>query len=291
MKIASSELILNPDGSIYHLNLRPENIADTIITVGDQDRVEKVTSLFDDIIFSTQKREFKTQTGYYKGKKLTVISTGIGIDNIDIVMNELDALVNIDLKTREIKKELKSLNIIRIGTSGGIQPEVPLDHFVMGKAGIGFDGLIHYYKHENVLNTEATIKLNAHLRLNSGKPTAYVVDASDKLTRLFEGKKGVYSGYTGTNLGFYGPQNRTLRLGLSDPSFIDQLVEFEFNRHKISNLEMESSAIYAMSKLLGHHAVSMNAIIANRSTKEFSKDPKASVKYLIRFVLDSLTEQ
>ncbi|MDR9400561.1 MAG: nucleoside phosphorylase [Psychroflexus sp.] len=288
MKIPSSELILNPDGSIYHLNLKPENIADTIITVGDQDRVEKVTSFFDEIVFSTQKREFKTQTGYYKGKKLTVISTGIGIDNIDIVMNELDALVNIDLEQREVKKKLKSLNIIRIGTSGGIQPEVPLDHFVMGKAGIGFDGLLHYYKHENVLNTEATIKINEHLRLNAGKPKAYIVDASEKLTRLFEGEKGVYSGYTGTNLGFYGPQNRTLRLGLSDPSFIDQLVEFEFNGYKASNLEMESSAIYAMAKLLGHHAISMNAIIANRSTKTFSKDPKATVKALIEFVLGKL---
>ena len=288
MPIATSELILNPDGSIYHLNLKPENIADTIITVGDQNRVEKVTSFFDEIIFSTQKREFKTQTGYYKGKKLTVISTGIGIDNIDIVMNELDALVNIDLEQREVKRSLKSLNIIRIGTSGGIQPEVPLDHFVMGKAGIGFDGLLHYYKHENVLNTEATIKLNEHLRLNSGKPKAYVVDASEKLTRLFEGEKSVYSGFTGTNLGFYGPQNRTLRLGLSDPSFIDQLVEFEFNGYKVSNLEMESSAIYAMAKLLGHHAVSMNAIIANRSTKTFSKDPKSTVKALIEFVLGKL---
>ena len=291
MSIASSELILNPDGSIYHLNLKPENIADTIITVGDQDRVEKVTAFFDEIIFSTQKREFKTQTGFYKGKKLTVISTGIGIDNIDIVMNELDALVNIDLEKREIKDKLTSLNIVRIGTSGGIQPDVPLDHFVMGKAGIGFDGLLHYYKHENVLNIEATDKLTDHLRLNPRKPQAYVVDASNQLTQLFEGENGVYSGYTGTNLGFYGPQNRSLRLSLSDEDFIDQLVEFEYNGYKASNLEMETSAIYAMAKLLGHHAVSMNAIIANRSTKEFSKDPNATIQKLIKFVLDRLVER
>jgi len=291
MKIPSSELILNADGSIYHLNLKPGNIADTIITVGDQDRVEQVTAFFDEIIFSTQKREFKTQTGYYKGKKLTVISTGIGIDNIDIVMNELDALVNIDFEKRAVKDELTSLNIIRLGTSGGIQPEVPLDHFVMGKAAIGFDGLLHYYQHENVLNIEATDQLTDHLRLSPRKPQVYVVNASEKLCSLFEGQSGVYSGYTGTNIGFYGPQNRSLRIPLRDTNFIDQLVKFEYKAYKASNLEMETSAIYAMAKLLGHHAVSMNAIIANRSTKAFSKDPKATIQRLIKFVLEQLVRQ
>lgn len=289
MQIQSSELILNPDGSIYHLNLKPENIADTIITVGDQDRVEKVTAFFDEIVFETQKREFKTQTGYYKGKKMTVISTGIGIDNIDIVINELDALVNIDLETRQIKDVHHKLNFIRIGTSGGIQPETELDKFVMGKAGVGFDGLLHYYKND-VINQDATDALNKHLKISEKKPQPYIVDCDPKLADLFENDPQVVVGYTGTNLGFYGPQGRILRLKLEDPDFIDQLVNFRFQNQKITNLEMETSAIYSMAKMLGHGALSMNAIIANRATGKFSKDPKAAVKTLIQFTLDKLVE-
>lgn len=289
MQIQSSELILNPDGSIYHLNLKPENIADTIITVGDQDRVEKVTAFFDEIVFETQKREFKTQTGYYKGKKITVISTGIGIDNIDIVINELDALVNIDLETRQIKDVHHKLNFIRIGTSGGIQPETELDKFVMGKAGVGFDGLLHYYKN-NIVNQAATDALNKLLKISEKKPQPYIVDCDSELADLFENDPQIVTGYTGTNLGFYGPQGRVLRLKLEDPDFIDQLVNFRFQNQKITNLEMETSAIYSMAKMLGHGALSMNAIIANRATGKFSKDPKAAVKKLIKFTLDKLIE-
>lgn len=289
MPIASSELILNPDGSIYHLNLKPENIADIIITVGDQDRVAKVTSYFDEVIFETQKREFKTQTGFYKGKKMTVISTGIGIDNIDIVLNELDALVNIDLETREIKPEHHKLNIVRIGTSGGIQPQAELDKFVMSEAGVGFDGLLHYYKND-ITNKEATKALNAHLKVSSKKPDAYIVDADSDLMALFNTDEKVIPGFTGTNLGFYGPQGRTLRLETQDPDFIDQLVDFRYQDKSITNLEMETSAIYALAKLLGHGALSMNAIIANRSTGNFSKDPKATVDSLIQFTLEKLTK-
>ncbi|SDH01187.1 nucleoside phosphorylase [Psychroflexus sediminis] len=289
MPIASSELILNPDGSIYHLNLKPENIADIIITVGDQDRVAKVTSYFDEIIFETQKREFKTQTGFYRGKKMTVISTGIGIDNIDIVLNELDALVNIDFETREIKLRHHKLNIIRIGTSGGIQPHAELDKFIMSEAGVGFDGLLHYYKND-ITNKEATKALHAHLKVSSKKPEPYIVDADPDLMTLFNTDEKVIPGYTGTNLGFYGPQGRTLRLETEDADFIDQLVDFRFQDKSITNLEMETSAIYALSKLLGHGALSMNAIIANRSTGNFSKDPKATVDSLIQFTLDKLSK-
>ncbi len=289
MAIKNSELILNPDGSIYHLNLKPEHIADTIITVGDQDRVEKVTAHFDDIIFETQKREFKTQTGYYKGKKLTVISTGIGIDNIDIVINELDALANIDLNTREVKPKHHKLNFLRIGTSGGIQPGIGLDKFVMGKAGVGFDGLLHYYKNE-VINTEATKALNKHLSISAKKPEPYIVDCDTQLAAIFEHEPQVISGYTGTNLGFYGPQGRCLRLELEDADFIDQLVSFRFGKDQITNLEMETSAIYSMAKMLGHGALSLNAIIANRANGEFSQDPKHAVKQLIKFTLDQLAK-
>lgn len=289
MPIASSELILNPDGSIYHLNLKPENIADTIITVGDQDRVAKVTAYFDEVIFETQKREFKTQTGFYKGKKMTVISTGIGIDNIDIVLNELDALVNIDLQTREVKPKHHKLNIVRIGTSGGIQPHVELDKFVMSEAGVGFDGLLHYYKN-NITNKKATEALCKHLKVSAKKPQPYIVDGDTDLMNLFKTDEKIISGYTGTNLGFYGPQGRTLRLETQDPDFIEQLVSFKFEDKSITNLEMETSAIYALAKLLGHGALSMNAIIANRSTGNFSKDPKALVDSLIQFTLDKLSK-
>lgn len=289
MPIASSELILNPDGSIYHLNLKPENIADTIITVGDQDRVAKVTSYFDEVIFETQKREFKTQTGFYKGKKMTVISTGIGTDNIDIVLNELDALVNIDLETREVKEKHHKLNIVRIGTSGGIQPHAKLDKFVMSEASVGFDGLLHYYKN-NITNKEATKALCEHLKISSKKPQPYIVDADLDLMTLFKTDERVIPGFTGTNLGFYGPQGRTLRLETQDPDFIDQLVSFKFKDKTITNLEMETSAIYALGKLLGHRTLSMNAIIANRSTGNFSKDPKALVDSLIQFTLEKLSK-
>ncbi|RRO25626.1 nucleoside phosphorylase [Flavobacteriaceae bacterium 14752] len=286
-KIKESELILNSDGSVYHLNLKPEDIADTIITVGDQDRVEKVSQYFDSVLFETQKREFKTHTGFYKGKKLTVISTGIGIDNIDIVMNELDALVNIDLKTRQVRDKLKSLDIIRIGTSGGIQDFVELDKFVMGKAGLGFDGLIYYYENE-ITHSKATKRLIEHLKLSDLKPQPYIVECSDKLSELFEHEIQVTSGITATNIGFYGPQGRTLRLKLQDEGFLDRLTSFEYNDFKVTNLEMETSAIYALAKMLGHHALSMNAIVANRSTGEFSKNPKAVIDNLIQFTLDRL---
>jgi uridine phosphorylase len=287
MKIKESELILNSDGSIYHLNLRPENIADTIITVGDPDRVNIVSKFFDTIIFETQKREFRTHTGFYKGKKITVLSTGIGVDNIDIVMNELDALVNIDLKTREVKEKLTSLNIIRIGTSGGLQDFVELDKFVMSKAGLGFDGLIYHYAMD-VVHKAATQNLVEHMHLSDKHPQPYIVECSDELADKFEQEIQVTSGITSTNIGFYGPQGRTLRLSLSDKSFLDRLTSFKHNGFKVTNLEMETSAIYALAKMLGHNALSLNAIVANRSTREFSKNSKGVIEDLVKFTLNKL---
>lgn len=292
MHIKESELILNPDGSIYHLSLKPEDIADTILTVGDQNRVDQVAQHFDEVIFETQKREFKTKTGYYKGKKFTVISTGIGTDNIDIVINELDALVNIDLKTRSIKKEKKQLQFVRIGTSGSLQKEIPVDCFVASSAGVGFDGLLHYYQHENLVDEATTQALIQHLQDSPKKAEPYVIDASSTLLSKFQHTKHpkLYFGLTGTNIGFYGPQGRVLRLTLSKPNFVDSLASFQFQEKKITNLEMETSAIYALAKMLGHQALSINAIIANRATGQFSENPKKIIDQLISFVLQTLSE-
>lgn len=292
MHIKESELIINPNGSIYHLNLRPEDIADTIITVGDQDRVDRVAQHFDKLIFETQKREFKTKTGIYKGKKITVISTGIGTDNIDIVLNELDALANINLNTRTVKKEKKQLKFVRIGTSGSLQKEIPVDSFVAASAGVGFDGLLHYYQHDQVIDEVATQALIEHLKDSPKKAEPYVVNASDALLNKFKQTRctKLNFGITGTNVGFYGPQGRVLRLPLSKPNFIDSLASFKYNGTTITNLEMETSAIYGLAKLLGHEALSINAIIANRATGEFSSTPKELIDELIVLVLQNLTE-
>ncbi len=292
MSIQHSELILNPDGSIYHLNLKPEDIGDLIITVGDQDRVQKITQFFDTILFETQKREFKTTTGTYKGKKVTVISTGIGIDNIDIVINELDAIVNIDLKTRTPKTSHKQLTFVRMGTSGSIQPTIPVDSFVVSSAGLGFDGLIHFYEHQGMINQEATASIVDYLSLSPKIAEPYVVDADETLVNHFRSlnDKRVHFGYTGTNIGFYGPQGRVLRLPLAEKEMMDKLVHFQFENNQVTNLEMETSAIYAMAKMLGHRAMSINAIIANRALGTFSKDPKKAVEELISFSLEQVVK-
>lgn len=285
--IQSSELILNPDGSIYHLNLKPENIANNIIFVGDQNRVEKITKFFDNIEFSTQKREFKTQTGTFKGKRITVMSTGIGPDNIDIVMNELDALVNIDLTTRKPKENLTSLNIIRIGTSGSLQADIPVDSFVMGKFGLGLDNVLRSYLIDAITNTTIEDAFIAHTNwdLKKGKP--YVVACSEKLEKIFESNK-IFKGITATAGGFYGPQGRVLRLNIQDEDLNDKMDNFKIDETRITNFEMETSAIYGLGKLLGHHCLSLNAIIANRATKTFSEDPYKAVDALIAYSLDML---
>lgn len=285
--IPNSELILNEDGSIYHLQLKPENIATTIITVGDPDRVTDVTKHFESIEFTVHKREFKTQTGSYKGKRLTVISTGIGTDNIDIVFNELDALVNIDLKTQTIKEKFTQLNFIRIGTSGAIQPEIPIDSFLVSEKAIGFDSLLHFYGNTPFLDTKFAEAFTKHTAWSPQKSAPYVVSGDENLLNLFNSEEFL-KGITATNVGFYGPQGRKLRLVLQDEDLNDKMQRFQYNKEAITNLEMETSGIYGMAKLLGHRAISLNAILANRPNGDFSKKPKETVDKLIEKVLATL---
>ncbi|PKB18644.1 nucleoside phosphorylase [Flavobacterium sp. 5] len=290
MAIQQSELILNPDGSVYHLNLKPENIAYDIIFVGDQDRVSKITKQFDTIEFSTQKREFKTETGIYKGKRLTVMSTGIGPDNIDIVINELDALVNIDLETRKPKEKLTSLNIIRIGTSGSLHADIPVDSFVMSKFAIGLDNMLRSYLIDEVSNEkiENAFIEQTNWDLRKGRPT--VVSCSSELAKRIDSDK-MHKGITATAGGFYGPQGRVLRLNIQDAELNSKMDNFSFEGNRITNLEMETSAIYGLSALLGHQALSLNAIIANRARGTFSSDAYKAVDELIEYTLGKLAEK
>ena len=289
MPIKESELILNPDGSVYHLNLKPEHVSNTIIFVGDQNRVEKVTKHFDSIEFSTQKREFKTQTGTYKGTRISVISTGIGPDNIDIVLNELDALFNIDLKTRKPKENLTSLNIIRVGTSGSLQVDIPVDSFVLSEYGLDLNGLLHSYIIDPVSNPEIENAFISQTNWHENKSKPLIVKVSDKLEKVFESNK-IYKGITATAGGFYGPQGRVLRLPIQDTTLNSKMDNFNFNGNRITNLEMETSAIYGLSKLLGHHAISLNAIIANRASGTFSENPSQVVEDLIIYTLNKIIE-
>lgn len=289
MQIQSSELILNEDGSIYHLNLLPQDLAETVITVGDPDRVERVTKYFDEVILTKHKREFKAETGFYKGKKITVISTGIGTDNIDIVLNELDALVNIDFETRKIKKQLTKLNIIRIGTSGAIQEYIPVDSFLMSTKAIGFDSLLQFYDSKSIQDDELQKAFVKHTSWNVDKSTPYVVKGSERLCDHFASSE-IYSGFTATNVGFYGPQGRVLRGKLEDPELNDKIASFEINGSRITNLEMETSGIYGLSKLLGHEAISLNAILANRALGTFSENPQETTERLIEFALEKIAQ-
>ena len=287
--IKSSELILNPDGSVYHLNLKPENIAHDIIFVGDPDRVEKITQFFDSIEFSIQKREFKTQTGIYKGKRLTVLSTGIGPDNIDIVLNELDALVNIDLNTRQPKENLTSLNIIRIGTSGSIQADIPVGSFVLSQFGIGLDNMLRSYIVDEVAHKDIEDAFITQTGWNLQKGRPYAIACSEVLEKRIESNQ-MHKGITCTVGGFYGPQGRVLRLPIQDSGLNSKMDHFEFKGNRITNLEMETTAIYGLSALLGHNALSLNAIIANRATGTFSENPTKAVDELIAYTLDKLAQ-
>ena len=289
MSILASELILNPDGSIYHLNLKPEHISNDIIFVGDPDRVDKVTKHFDVIEFTTQKREFKTTTGTYKGKRISVISTGIGPDNIDIVLNELDALVNIDLTTRTIKDEHTSLNIVRIGTSGSLQKDVPVDCFLLSTHGLDTNGMLHSYNIDEIAHPELEDAFVAHTQWSPKKSYPLIVANSKELEDKISSEI-IHKGITATAGGFYGPQGRVLRLSIQDPELNGKIDSFEHKGNRITNLEMETSAIYGLSKLLGHHACSMNAIIANRALGEFSSDPKKTVEELILYTLNKIVE-
>ncbi len=287
MMISASELILNPDGSIYHLHLRPEHLATTVITVGDPDRVDTVTSYFDSITHTVQHREFKTTTGIYKNKSITVISTGIGTDNIDIVFNELDALVNIDLETRTIKATHTSLDIIRIGTSGAIQEDIPVDSFLLSDMAIGLDALLHFYDSSHIQHPHMQKAFVKHMKWLPQKSEPYIVSCDQSLASVFHSKKMI-KGVTATNIGFYGPQGRVLRLPTSDIIMNKKLSEFRFRENKITNLEMETAGIYGLSKLLGHRAISLNAILANRVSGGFSDQPSKTIDNLIQYTLDRI---
>ena len=281
MKIAESELILNKDGSVYHLTLLPEDIADTIITVGDPERVPMVTKYFDKIEIQKSNREFVTHTGYLGNKKVSVIATGIGSDNIDIVLNESDALVNIDLKASTPKKQLKSLNIIRIGTSGALQNDIPIDSFLVSEYAVGLEGLLHFYQYQN-----------AHNKINNAvskitNTESYTTQADTYL--LDKLAKGIKRGITLTAPGFYAPQGRQLRLQPKQKDFIDTLSALKFEDNlQITNLEMETSGIYGLGSLLGHRCISFNAMIANRQLGTFSSNAEQTIDELISFVLENI---
>ncbi|WP_410221648.1 nucleoside phosphorylase [Pedobacter sp.] len=285
-KLSEADLVINPDGSIYHLNLLPEDIADTVITVGDLDRVPEVSKYFDKIEVKKGKREFITHTGYLGKKRISVISTGIGTDNIDIVFNELDALVNIDFGTRTVKPALKSLDIIRIGTSGAVQGDIPMGTILASTYGLGLDALMHYYKQNNSAEEKnLLIQINNHFsRIEGISP--YLTAASNKLLEniAYDMAKGI----TVTAPGFYAPQGRQVRAKNAVNNFIEQINSFKYGNNRITNLEMETAGIYALAKTLGHNALSVNAILASRVKFEFSSNPNQIVEKAIKTVLERL---
>lgn len=277
--LSESELILSPEGAIYHLDLQPDEIADTVLIVGDPDRVKKVSTYFDRIEVKKQHREFITHTGYIGKKRISVLSTGIGTDNIDIVLNELDALVNIDFASRTIRSELKQLNIIRLGTSGCLQKDIPVDSVIVSDFGIGLDNLMLYYQYElNVEEAEILKKFEAHTLLNQQKIIPYIASSSRKLSNQFQ--NDFYHGITVTCPGFFGPQGRVIRAKLNNQFLIDSLTTFN-NEPRITNFEMETSAIYGLGKILNHHCLSLNTVINNRIQKTFSKDMHHAVENMI----------
>ncbi len=289
-EIQASELILTPEGKIYHLNLEPSQLAQTIITVGDPGRVEIVSKYFDTIETTAQHREFKTHTGTYKGKRISVVSTGIGPDNIDIVFNELDALVNIDFEKRKIKPKLTSLDIIRIGTSGGLIPEVEVDKFLVSALAIGLDTVMHYYsKTKKIFNRDFAKAFIDHTDWNPDNSVPYAVEADKGLLKKFSSNRTI-QGCTITNVGFYGPQGRVLRAPLWDSNLNEKLISFKYKKYRITNLEMETATMYGMSRLLGHKALSLNAIVANRATGNFSEDTKKTIDALIQYTLGKIVE-
>lgn len=288
MKFKDSELILNNNGNIFHLNLKPENISKDIILVGDPDRVTMVSKHFETIEFSIQKREFKTITGTYRNKRLSVISTGIGSDNIDIVLNELDALVNINFETKEIRKEICSLNIVRIGTSGSLQNDIPLNCFLMSTYAIDINGMLQSYKTESISHPNIENAFIDHTKWDKKKNSPIVISNSKKLENKLSSEI-IFKGMTATAGGFYGPQGRVLRIPIKDSDLNHKISSFVYDEIRVTNYEMETSAIYGLSKLLGHNACSMNAIIANRSLGEFSQNPVKVIEDLIIYTLDKMT--
>lgn len=286
--IPDSELILNADGSVFHLHLHPDDVADNVILVGDPGRVDMVSSFFTKIDVDVQNREFRTRTGLFNGKRVTVTSTGIGTDNIDIVVNELDAVVNIDLEKRVEKTDRRSLNIVRIGTSGALQADIAVGTPVISEMAIGFDGMLNYYRDRNkVSNLEMENAFKKHMSWNPLLTSPYFIKSSDKLLEKvgFDMRKGL----TISAPGFYGPQGRVLRLPLQDPDINEKITAFEYEGKKITNYEMECSAIYGLSALLGHNAVTVCSIIANRLNKSANSSYKGSMSDLVETVLQRIT--
>lgn len=283
-RIPESELIINPDGSIYHLNLKPEHLASNIIAVGDPERVPKISKYFDEIEFKISKREFVTHTGWYRGTRITAISTGMGTDNIEIFMTELDALVNIDLKERVVKDKHTSLNIVRVGTSGSMRREIPEGSLLASEYGIGLDTLMAFYKTDYTdLEEKVAEKIQDSLGLGF-KP--YCIKGSEKLLHIFG--KGLIKGNTVTCPGFFGPQGREVRIKPALPDLIEKLGNMKIDGMHLTNFEMETAGYYAMGRLLGHEVLSLNAIIANRATRQFSKNPYDLVDQLIRHTLNEM---
>ncbi|MCD6092055.1 MAG: nucleoside phosphorylase [Bacteroidales bacterium] len=288
-RIAESELILNPDGSIYHLKLKSENIADDIIVVGDPGRVPVISAYFDSIEFKQSNREIVTHTGFIGKKRLTVLSTGMGTDNLDIIINELDAVVNIDLENRVPKTDHKALNIIRLGTSGAMQEDVPVGSYVMSSHGVGMDGLLRFYAAGNkVEDSELTQAFLDQTQWPADLPKAYIVAGSNSL--MDKMGKAYLKGITATAPGFFGPQGRVLRLPLAYPDLNDRISAFSYKGLRITNFEMETSALYGLSKALGHNAMTVCVIIANRLRKEYADDYKPSVTALIEDLLEKLSQ-
>ena len=288
--IPASQLVLNNEGAIYHLNLHPDQLADNVIMVGDPGRVDLIASFFDKIEVKRENRELITRTGYFNGKRITALSTGMGTDNLDIVMNELDALANIDLKTRMPKEEHRSLNLIRIGTCGALQPDIPVgDSYVATRYAIGLDGLLYFYeKHDEVDETEMRDAFIEQLGYPTDLPKPYIVEGSKELfDRLAQ---GYYQGVTATAPGFYGPQGRTLRMHLSYPELNQKIEAFDYQGWRVCNFEMESSALYGLGKIMGHNCLTICVAIANRVTEKFSTDYHSYMKKLVLTTLERLSD-
>ncbi len=288
MRFPETELILTADNRVYHINLKAEDIADNVIVVGDQNRVAQISSYFSKIDFKTEHREFITHTGTFNGKRVTVLSTGIGTDNIDIVLNELDAAVNINPEKRELNPTLRSLNIIRLGTSGALQADIPVNGLVVSSHGLGLDGLLNFYQDWKTINEDAiSEEFIKHTKWLSNLPYPYCVKGSDELLKIFA--EGNHVGITATAPGFYGPQGREIRLKAAATDLNELLTSFRLNDQRITNFEMETSALYGLGKLLGHNCLTVCVIIANRVRKEFTSDYKKSVEVLIESCLNRLT--
>lgn len=282
-----SELILNPDGSVYHLHLLPEHIAPTVILVGDPSRVATVSQFFDHIEHRSLNREFAIHTGTYNQKRITVISTGIGTDNIDIVVNELDAAVNIDLNRRVTKDQHTSLNIIRLGTTGGLQPFLKVDAMIASALGLGMDGLLNFYNRQQLqFRDDISKAFIEHTGWGVHLPYPYVVEASEELMHKIA--YDITGGITATAPGFYGPQGRVLRVPLADDTMNEKMESFDFAGQKITNFEMETSALYGLGQILGHKTLTVCTIIANRSDRTYSTDYKSSVEKMIKTVLERI---